>query len=125
MNRPAISADITWGASAGRRRTSITLGTYDDRASRIQIHPALDQAFVPRLCVARIVHHEMLHAKHPPSVGRDGRRVVHGAAFRKEETTFPGASEADVWFDLNLERLLRYRQKRTRSKKRKSKPGGR
>jgi hypothetical protein len=107
---PAIRADITWSAASPlKRKSSITLGTYDARARRIQIHPALDQSWVPRLCVARVVHHEMLHAKHPAEKGPGGRRVVHGPAFLKEEAGFDGAQQADVWFDLNLDRLLRYR----------------
>lgn len=108
----AIDAEITWGQAGsfrGRRRRSITLGSYDSRAHRITMHPALDHPSVPKICVARVVHHEMLHIKHPTKVGPSGRRVVHSRAFRKEEEGFAGAKEADAWIDTNLDAILRYR----------------
>jgi len=107
-----IAAEIGWsqaGAPTGRRRTSITFGSYDHRARRIVIHPVLDAGHVPPIVVARIVHHEMLHAKHGEIITESGRRVVHSKAFRAEETTFHGAAEADAWIDTHLEALLRWR----------------
>lgn len=108
----AIDADITWGQTGsfrGKRRQSITLGTYNYRERRITIHPVLDQPIVPGVCVARIVHHEMCHARHPAERSSSGRRVVHGPAFRREEARFVEAREADAWFEDNLDALLRYR----------------
>jgi hypothetical protein len=107
-----VDAEIGWGGVGHvrrRGRSSITFGTYDERLRRILIHPCLDQAHVPRLCVARVVHHEMLHAKHPQVRGDDGRRVVHGPAFRRDEAQFEGAPEADRWFDAHLDALLRFK----------------
>ncbi len=107
-----IVAEIGWsqaGAPTGRRRSSITFGSYDHRARRIVIHPVLDAGHVPPVVVARIVHHEMLHAKHGEIVTESGRRVVHSKAFRAEEATFHGAAEADAWIDTHLEALLRWR----------------
>jgi hypothetical protein len=112
----AIEADLTWGIGGsfrGPSRTSITLGTYDYRAKRITIHPVLDQAEVPRRCVARIVHHEMCHARHPAQESAGGRRLVHTSAFRREEARFEGAHQADAWLDANLDAILRYRAQRT------------
>ena len=113
-----IVAEIGWsqaGAPTGRRRTSITFGSYDHRARRIVIHPVLDAGHVPPLVVARIVHHEMLHAKHGEHVTESGRRVVHSKAFRAEEATFHEAAEADAWIDTHLEALLRWRPATTRN----------
>ena len=107
-----IVAEIGWsqaGPTTRRRRASITFGSYDHRARRIVVHPALDAAHVPALVVARIVHHEMLHAKHGEKTTASGRRVVHSKAFRAEEATFHGALEADRWIDANLDALLRWR----------------
>jgi hypothetical protein len=102
-----VHAEITWGQGVRRgRRSTITLGTYDERARRITIHAVLDQPFVPEVAVARVVHHEMLHAVFPPVRGEGGRRIVHGDAFRRAEGTFRGAVEADRWLDANLDRLL-------------------
>jgi hypothetical protein len=108
-----IEAEIGWGRAGvrprKRRRHSITFGSWDSRAKRIVIHPVLDQPHVPSLAVERVVHHEMLHAKHGEMRDAHGRRVVHGKAFRAEEAQFPGAKEADAWFDKNLDALLRWK----------------
>lgn len=107
-----IEAEIGWGQAGHpcrRQRTSITFGSYDSRARRVVIHPVLDQPEVPRLCVARVVHHEMLHAKHGEERDAGGRRIVHGRAFRADEARFTGAREADAWFDARLDAMLRWR----------------
>lgn len=111
-----IEAELTWGSTGsfrGHARQSITLGSYDYRAKRITIHPVLDQPLVPRLCVARILHHEMCHARHPAEESPGGRRLVHTPAFRREEARFDGAREADAWLDANLDAILRYRERRS------------
>lgn len=108
----AIEAELGWGLPGSpqrRRRRSITFGTWDARARRILIHPVLDEPEVPELCVARVVHHEMLHAHHGEGRDRAGRRVVHGPAFRADEARFAGAREADAWFDAHLDLLLAWR----------------
>jgi hypothetical protein len=109
-----IDVEIGWGqpgkAQNGRRqRRSITFGSFDARARRIVIHPVLDHAEVPEVCVARVVHHEMLHAHHGAARDAGGRRIVHGPAFRADEARFHAAREADAWFDHHLEALLRWR----------------
>ena len=108
----AISAEIGWGLAGSpqrRSRRSITFGSYDHRARRITMHPVLDAPHVPVLVVARIVHHEMLHAKIGESRDAHGRRVVHSKQFRAEEATFEGATVADAWLDAHLDELLRWR----------------
>lgn len=109
-----IAAEIGWGRAgreSRRARTSITFGSYDHRARRIIIHPVLDQVDVPRLVVARVVHHEMLHQKHGEQRDAGGRRVVHGRAFRLEEARFEGAREADGWIEAHMDALLRFRRR--------------
>lgn len=106
----AIAAELGWGQAKGkRRRTSITFGSWDQRARRIVIHPVLDQPTVPALCVERVLHHEMLHAHHGERRDAGGRRVVHGPEFRQDEARFHGAREADAWFDRHLDALLRWK----------------
>jgi hypothetical protein len=108
----AIGAEVTWGQAgptSRRRRRSITFGSYDHRARRITMHPVLDRVEVPALVVARVLHHEMLHEKHGEDHDAGGRRIVHSAAFRAEETTFDGADVADAWLDAHLDALLRWR----------------
>lgn len=108
----AIAAEIAWGQAGSpqrKSRRSITFGSYDHRARRITMHPVLDAPHVPVLVVARIVHHEMLHAKIGESRDAHGRRVVHSRQFRAEEAGFDGAAAADAWLDANLDDLLRWR----------------
>jgi hypothetical protein len=105
-----INATITWGrhrSSAGGRKYSIRLGSYESNARLITIHPVLDQASVPRLCVERIVYHEMLHERHPAKRIR-GRRSIHTPEFKAAEALFIGATLADDWFKTNLDRILRF-----------------
>jgi hypothetical protein len=111
----AVAAGITWAPSprsARGARRHITFGSYDYRERRIAIHPALDEPDVPALVVARVVHHELLHARHGEGVDDRGRRVLHSPAFRREEALFRGAAEADRWLDDHLERLLAWRPRR-------------
>jgi hypothetical protein len=115
----AIAAGITWAPpprGPSRVRRSITYGTYDWRERRIAIHPALDEPDVPALVVARVVHHELLHAKHGEGPGADGRRALHPPAFRAEEARFRGAADADRWLADNLERMLAWRPPMGRSR---------
>lgn len=105
-----IDASIAWGKKVSNKsaRRSITLGTYCDRKRHITIHRALDQALVPKLCVERIVHHEMLHQIYPTERGRQGRRIIHTRAFRQAEKTFTGGALADRWIRQNLDKILTF-----------------
>ena len=104
-----VSATITYGpAPKGRRpRKSIKMGSYSAHSKVIRIHPALDQALVPRYFVEWIVFHEMLHAVHPViTVGR--RRLFHSREFMAHERTFHEYARARDWERRNLDRLLTY-----------------
>ena len=105
-----ILAQITWGESRTKNkgaRSSMQLGAYDEDASEIRIHPALDQDWVPEFFVASVVFHEMLHEKHDAPV-RNGRRVVHSARFLAEERRYPDYERARQWEAAHLDRLLAY-----------------
>lgn len=104
-----VTARITWarrGASAGSRRRSIKLGSYNSRDELVRVHPALDAAWVPGLFVAYIVYHEMLHQVVPPRIA-GGRRQLHGRDFCDAEREFNGYDGAIAWEKKNLRRLLR------------------
>ena len=106
-----ISASIAWGrhrTSPNRRKYSIRLGSYEPNSRHITIHPALDQAAVPRLCVERIVYHEMLHQKFPEKRVSRSKRSIHTPEFRAAEKLFLGADLADAWFKSNIEQILAY-----------------
>jgi hypothetical protein len=103
---------IRWGRWSGRTRTrSIRFGAYFPAVKLIRIHPALDQAFVPRCFVAFIVYHELLHHVIPP-VRVKGRYQIHSAAFRQREREFPDYAEATAWRRQSLHRLLRSNNRR-------------
>jgi hypothetical protein len=98
---------IQWGRWSGRRRTrSMRFGAYLPAEKLIRIHPALDQAFVPRVFVEFIVYHELLHHIIPP-VRVNGRYQIHSVAFRQRERGFPAYAEAMAWRQQSLRRLLR------------------
>jgi len=112
-----LDAAITWGrrparrnstrGSRGRRRT-IHLGTYSADHNLVRIHPALDQSWVPRMVVASVVHHELLHAAMPAETLR-GRRRLHPPEFRRRERLFEGFDAVEAWLKENLPRLLENR----------------
>lgn len=103
----AIKARITWGNRTRRKhsRASIKLGSYTVEDQLIRVHPVLDAADVPRLYLAWVIYHEMLHEIHDmPLV--DGRRVYHTRAFRLAEAKFEQYAEAVLWERQNLAKLL-------------------
>jgi hypothetical protein len=101
-----IEARIGWGAVQGRRRRrTIKTGVYVQDARLIRIHRALDRPEVPELYVAMVVFHEMLHQA-VPAIEREGRRVVHGAEFRRREREYPDFERARLWEEAHLHLLL-------------------
>lgn len=105
-----VDCEITWGSAPAVRipRSSIKLGSYSADSRLIRIHPALDQAFVPRFFVEWIVFHEMLHHVHGIS-RRKGKRCVHTERFCEDERRFPEFERARAWERANLDRLLAWR----------------
>jgi hypothetical protein len=101
-----IEARIGWGAvRGGRRRRTVKTGVYVQDARLIRIHPTLDRPEVPEFYVAAVVFHEMLHQAVPArEVG--GRRIVHGADFRRRERAYPDHTRAKAWEERNLSLLL-------------------
>jgi hypothetical protein len=113
-----LASGITWGrdrAELGRvawgcrrRRSTIQLGSYSHEDDLIRVHPALDRRGVPEYVVAAVVFHELLHAALPPAV-HNGRRILHGAEFRRRERQYPDHARAERWIAANLGSLLRRR----------------
>ena len=103
----SVDCEITWGPAPAVRlpRSSIKLGSYSADSRLIRIHPALDQAFVPRYFVEWIVFHEMLHHVHGIS-RRGGKRCVHTERFCEDERRFPEYERARAWERDHLDRLL-------------------
>ncbi len=106
----AVDARIGWGfRGRGRRRRTMKTGVYLHEARLIRIHPALDRAEVPGFYVAAVVFHEMLHQVVPAAEG-GGRRVVHGAEFRRRERAYPDFARARAWEEKHLPMLLRHEE---------------
>lgn len=99
---------ITWGRPARRgARRSLRLGSYDALANVVRIHPVLDQVAVPCWFVRYIVFHELLHAVLPAERGRGGRRVLHGAEFRRREMNYADTQRSLAWEKAHIQALLR------------------
>lgn len=110
-------ARITWGKMPPRRRgrRSIRLGTYTHDLKLVRIHPALDQAFVPRFFVAFVVFHELLH--HVVPARRTATRIdYHPPEFRSRERAHPDYERAVRWEAENIDALLSYRAARVRAR---------
>lgn len=102
----AIEARIGWGpVRVGDRSRTVKTGVYLEEGRLIRIHPSLDRPEVPEFYVAFIVFHEMLHQAVPPRE-RNGRRVVHGAEFRRRERAHPDFARALAWERSHIRLLL-------------------
>jgi hypothetical protein len=102
----AVEARIGWGAvRTGRRRRTVKTGVYLHEARVIRIHPTLDRPEVPDYYVAAVVFHEMLHQVVPVHE-RNGRRVVHGAEFRRRERDYADYQRSRDWERAHLGLLL-------------------
>lgn len=88
---------LGWSAVRARR----ALGHYDAAHEAIVVSRIFDHHRVPAYVVEYVMYHEMLHIKHPVEV-RGGRRVVHSAAFRREEKAYPGYMRANDWIRRKL-----------------------
>jgi predicted metal-dependent hydrolase len=92
-----VAAAITWGTrsprSVVRKRT---VGSYSERTNTIRINPVLDRRTVPRVYVAFIVYHEMLHADMGTDV-HGTRRTIHSREFRRRERLFREYEQAVAW----------------------------
>jgi len=101
-----VEARIGWGAvRPGERRRTVKTGVYLHDARVIRIHPTLDRPEVPEYYVAAVVFHEMLHQVVPVHE-RNGRRVVHGAEFRRRERAYVDFQRSREWEKQNLRLLL-------------------
>jgi hypothetical protein len=83
---------LGWGSRRSWRR----LGHYDPVHNTITVSPVLDAHRVPRMIVAYLLYHEMLHTLFTDSPG--GKRH-HTAEFNRAERAFPSYAEARRFLD--------------------------
>lgn len=104
-----VEATIRWGHKRpSARKRSIRLGSYQPQKKIITIHPCMDQALVPKICLERILFHEMAHQIFPAKKSASGKMLVHYREFNDFEKTYPYLKEADRWIKSNLQRLLKF-----------------
>lgn len=105
LAKPALTWGLPGPSARGRRRRTLRLGSYNERSRLVRVHPALDRDFVPDWFVRYILFHELLHAE--LGVQRNGgRRIFHGAEFRRRERAYADYARAIAWEKKNLRRLL-------------------
>lgn len=80
-----------------RNRWALTLALCDVKKRVISVNRALDDARVPEMVVACVVHHEMLHLYFGVSEGPHGRQRFHTPQFRTAERRFPAFAESEKW----------------------------
>ncbi len=85
MSKP----NLVWSQT----RTVQKFGHYQPSRDTVMLSLSLDQATVSSGLVDCLMYHELLHKKHGTTV-INGRRLVHTAAFRKEEQGFSGYEAA-------------------------------
>ncbi|MFZ5433421.1 MAG: SprT-like domain-containing protein [Calditrichota bacterium] len=84
-----------------RNRWHLTLGLCDVSKRVITVNRALDDARIPEMVVASVVHHEMLHLYFGVSEGPAGQQRYHTPQFRVAERRFPGYAESEKWISDN------------------------
>lgn len=87
-----LDCDITWGKRTAKRAVrKQTLGCYmyprNGARGLIRINPVLDSGNTPVFYVSFVVYHELLHAD-IGEIKQNGRRIVHGAEFKRREKLF-------------------------------------
>ncbi len=113
-----LQARITWSRRWGGLSTQ---STQQDAAGRpyalITVSRGYDHPSATPEIVAGVVYHECLHIIVPPEL-RNGRRVVHGAEFRRREKQYRHYELWRQWHARMLPGILRRGQPRTRSAQR-------
>ncbi|MCB9367028.1 MAG: SprT-like domain-containing protein [Calditrichaeota bacterium] len=80
-----------------RNRWRYTLGLCDVEKRVITINSALDDARIPEMVVAGVMHHEMLHLYFGITEGPNGGRRFHTPEFRAAERLFPAYVTVEDW----------------------------
>lgn len=84
---------LSWSKTVARHR----FGHWDADHNAVVISQVLDDPDVPEFVLDYVLYHELLHIMHPAKMGSGTKRIVHSAAFRREERKFPRWPEAEKW----------------------------
>jgi hypothetical protein len=92
---------LSWSKTVSRHR----FGHWDPEHNAVVISQVLDDPDVPEFVLDYVLYHELLHILHPVKMGSGTKRIVHSAAFKRDERKFPRWREGDEW----IRRLARRR----------------
>lgn len=93
---------LSWSKTVSRHR----FGHWDSDHNAVVVSQVLDDPKVPEFVLDYVLYHELLHILHPARMGSGTKRIVHSAAFRRDERRFPRWKEGDEW----IRRLARRRR---------------
>lgn len=88
---------VSFSKQRPSRQWSMLYGTCGVKSVDIKLHPMLIDSFIPDEVVLHVIHHELMHIKHPPIDGSGSKRIVHHKEFRKAERAFPLYKAAMAW----------------------------
>ena len=97
---------LTWSNT----KTFRILGHHDSTHNTIVISQTLDSESVPNFVVQAVMHHEMLHIKHPTKI-INGRRYSHTALFRRDEKEFDFYEQSERWIRENFGQMTKKKSK--------------
>lgn len=92
---------LSWSKTVSRHR----FGHWDPEHNAVVISQVLDDPDVPEFVLDYVLYHELLHILHPVKMGSATKRIVHSAAFKRDERRFPRWKEGEEW----IRRLARRR----------------
>lgn len=84
---------LSWSKTVARHR----FGHWDPDHNAVVISQVLDDPDVPESVLDYVLYHELLHIIHPAKMGSGTKRIVHSAAFRRDERKFPRWQDAEKW----------------------------
>jgi hypothetical protein len=97
---------LTWSNT----KTFRILGHHDPTHNTIVISQTLDNRSVPNYVVQAVMHHEMLHIKHPTKK-INGRRYSHTPAFRRDEREFDFYEQSERWIREHFGQMTKKKSK--------------
>jgi hypothetical protein len=104
-----LHALVRWGdASSKTSYHTAKVDTAGTRIDLITIAGVYNHPRVPRFAIEAIMRHEMLHIAIPP-YRKNGRTVIHGQEFKKEERKFTRYREWRRWERDQLTLLMKRR----------------
>jgi len=97
---------LSWSKTESGHR----FGHWDPDHNVVVISQILDDPDVPEFVLDYVLWHELLHILHPVRLGSGTKRIVHGAAFRRDERRFRRWREGEEWITRLANRSRRERR---------------